>query len=321
MSIYKKPIRWGIIGCGNVTEVKSGPAFNLIENSNLVAVMRRDSKKAKDYALRHKVPYWYDNADDLLKQKDINSIYIATPPSSHLQYAIKALEAHKNVYLEKPMALNANEAKQICDVLKNSKGKLTIAHYRRRLPQFLKIKILLDTEEIGEIQSVELQLLQARNTAITANSKTNWRLNKSISGGGYFHDLAPHQLDLMYHFFGDYQKSNGFSSQQESSVNGSIEFNNGIQFRGLWDFNVSENSTKDKCTIYGSLGEIKFPTFGNEINIIKNGKIRTLTFQPPKHVQQPMIEKTVGFFLGNNDNPCSAEEGLKIAELMDQFCK
>lgn len=320
-----KTVVWGIIGCGDVTEVKSGPAFNKIENSSLLAVMRRDAKKAKDYAERHKVPFYYSNADHLLNNEAINAIYIATPPSSHLEYALKAIKHHKNVYLEKPMALSAHEAKQICEALKTSKSKLTVAHYRRQLPMFLKVKQLINDGEIGEIRCVDLQLLQPLKTDIIAVTEHNWRTNKRISGGGLFHDLAPHQLDLIYYLFGDYHKAHGYALNQSKSyeaddvVNGIIQLKNGIQCRGLWAFNVNDSSTTDELKIYGSLGEIKLAIFGNQVEIIKNGTTEVLKFEHPDHVQQPMIAATVNYFLGKRDNPCAAQEGLRIMELIDTF--
>ena len=318
-------IKWGIIGCGDVTEVKSGPAFNKVKNSCLAAVMRRNADKAKDYAKRHHVPKWYNNANDLLNQEDINAIYIATPPSSHLDYALKAIKLNKNVYLEKPMALNATEAKQICDALKSSKSKLTIAHYRRQLPMFLKVKQLLKNGEIGEIRCADIQLLQPLQTDIITTTEDNWRTNKSISGGGLFHDLAPHQLDLIYYFLGDYKDAHGFSINQTKTnatddvVHGIINLKNGIQCNGLWAFNVNEYSRKDVLTIYGSLGEIKLSIFDNDIKIIKNGAIECIKFNHPENIQYPMIEATINYFLGKQENPCSAKEGLKVMEIMDAF--
>src|SRR4051812_21894478 len=103
-------INWGIIGCGDVTEVKSGPAFNKVKNSSLVAVMRRNADKAKDYAQRHNVPKWYSDAKLLIDDPDVNAIYVATPPSSHEEYTLAALHAGKSVYVEKPMSLNAASA-------------------------------------------------------------------------------------------------------------------------------------------------------------------------------------------------------------------
>src|ERR1051326_4587202 len=105
-----KKIKWGIIGCGDVTEVKSGPAFNKVKSSELIAVMRRDAEKAKDYAGRHKVAKWYSDANDLINDPEVNAIYVATPPSSHEEYAMAAFAAGKPVYMEKPMSVNAASA-------------------------------------------------------------------------------------------------------------------------------------------------------------------------------------------------------------------
>src|SRR5205085_11613785 len=111
-------INWGIIGCGDVTEIKSGPAFNKVKNSSLIAVMRRDAEKAKDYAQRHNVPKWYDNADQLINDPDINAVYVATPPSSHEEYTLAAISAGKPVYVEKPMSVDALWAWRMASVAK-----------------------------------------------------------------------------------------------------------------------------------------------------------------------------------------------------------
>ena len=106
-------IHWGILGCGDVCEVKSGPAFNKIDRSRLVAVMRRDEAKARDFAQRHRVPRFYTDAQDLINDKEINAVYIATPPASHEDYAIQVMEAGKPVYIEKPVALNGESCERI----------------------------------------------------------------------------------------------------------------------------------------------------------------------------------------------------------------
>src|SRR5882757_10269989 len=102
-------IRWGIIGCGDVTEVKSGPALQRATGSALVAVMRRDRAKAEDYARRHGVARAYDDAAALIADPDVDAVYVATPPSSHAAYTLAAARAGKPVYVEKPMALSHAE--------------------------------------------------------------------------------------------------------------------------------------------------------------------------------------------------------------------
>ncbi len=322
-----KEIKWGIIGCGDVTEIKSGPAFNKVPNSSLVAVMRRDAEKARDYALRHNVPRWYDSAEKLINDPEVNAIYIATPPLQHEEYTLLSLAAGKPVYVEKPMTLNTESALRMENAAANFNVKLCVAHYRREQPMFLKVKQLLLDKVIGDIRFVQLQMLQSRAHNLIANTGNNWRLDPSVSGGGLFHDLAPHQLDLLIYYFGEVRSSSGISINQlneypaDDLVSGQILFENGIVFNGMWCFTVSENDKKDVFEITGSAGKISFPVFGNRITLKKDGHEEEIIFEPLQHVQQPMIEKVTAYFLDKGDNPCSAGQAISSMKLMDSFTK
>lgn len=320
-------IKWGMIGCGDVTEVKSGPAFNKVSDSSLVAVMRRDGAKAKDYAERHGVPKWYDDADELINDEEVNAIYIATPPSSHEEYAIAAINAGKPVYIEKPMTLNYASANMVTKVAKEKNIKLSVAHYRRGQPLFNKVKELLKEKTIGEVRFVKLEFykkqLEKESLSIP---KVAWRINPEIAGGGLFHDLAPHQLDLMYWLFGEVEKASGYSTNQakfynaDDIVSGNILFKSGVIFNGLWCFNVAQQDEKDLCEIYGSEGKLSFPIFEHKkIEIYKNGEKDIIPFVPLEHVQQPLIQKVVDYFLDKGPNPSSGEDAGKVMKLLDEF--
>lgn len=318
-------INWGIIGCGDVTEVKSGPAFNKIARSKLVAVMRRNADKAADYARRHGVPKWYADADELINDPDVNAIYIATPPNTHAAYTLAALKAGKPVYVEKPMSLNAAEARQMFEYATETNVKLCVAHYRRMQPMFLKIKSLVDEGAIGHIRFVQLHLLQSPSANLIARSEENWRINPAVSGGGLFHDLAPHQIDLMLYLFGMVKQYSGTAlnqtraSQADDLVSGSILFENGVLFNGVWCFTVSEQDATDTCTIYGSKGTIRFGFFGQKVWVTVDGQTELLEVEPLQHVEQPMIEKVVNYFLGSGENPCSGAIGTEVMEIIDAF--
>ncbi|WP_346236217.1 Gfo/Idh/MocA family protein [Niabella insulamsoli] len=320
-------INWGIIGCGDVTEIKSGPAFQKVPHSKLTAVMRRNAAKAADYARRHGVEKWYSDAQKLIDDPDVNAIYIATPPSSHLEYAKAAISAGKPVYVEKPMAMSTAEATLMNELAIANGVKLSIAHYRRELPLFLEIEKLLAEGAIGAIRFAALKLLQAAKTDLIANSETSWRTNPDISGGGLFHDLAPHQLDLMLHWFGAVEQTNGFSLNQSKAnasddlVSGTIMFKNGVLFNGIWCFNVAPEDATDQCVIYGSEGRIQFSFFGNSLSLTNGGDSREISFDTVEHVQQPMINKVVAYFLGRGENPCPALDGVATMALMDSFTK
>jgi predicted dehydrogenase len=320
-------INWGIIGCGDVTEIKSGPAFNKVPDSALVAVMRRDAAKAEDYAKRHGVPVWYANADKLIADPAVNAIYIATPPDSHERYALAAIAAGKPVYVEKPMTLKAASARRIIDTAMQKDVKLVVAHYRRAQPMFLKIKELIENKTIGETRHVQLDF---HAEPITSQDlvlpKIAWRVDPAVSGGGLFHDLAPHQLGLMLFFFGDVKAASGQSFNKgglydaDDTVEATIEFNQGVRFDGYWDFNAMPGEKKDLCIITGTQGSILFPVFGKqEIMITGGGSEATIVFDPLTHVQQPMIEKVVRYFLGDGPNPCPPEEGYEVMRLMDEI--
>lgn len=321
-----KQVNWGIVGCGDVTEVKSGPAFNKVPNSSLVAVMRRDGAKAKDYAERHGVPKWYDDAQQLIDDPEINAIYIATPPLQHEAYTIAALQSGKPVYVEKPMAMNAASAKRMQDVSQKLGVKLSVAHYRRQLPLFKKIKQLLQEGVIGDARFVNLQMLQPDNSAMITKTPTNWRVDPAVSGGGLFHDLAPHQLDLMIYFFGKVTGAKGIATNQASLyaaddlVAGLLQFENKVVFNGTWCFTVPPQEAKDTCEIVGSSGKMTFSVFTHDkLSVTINGEEQLYHFDPIAHVQQPMIEQVVQYFLGEASNPCSAEDGVEVMRLMDVF--
>ena len=124
-------ITWGILGCGDVTEAKSGPAFNKVPFSQIEAVMRRNAAKAADYAKRHQIEKWYSTADELINDNNINSIYIATPPAPHKEYAIRALQAGKNVYIEKPVTINVKECEDLIEAEKINNNKVVAGTIRR----------------------------------------------------------------------------------------------------------------------------------------------------------------------------------------------
>lgn len=319
-------IRWGIIGAGDVCEVKSGPGFQKAPNSELVSVMRRNEAKAEDFARRHGVPRWTGSAEALLSDPDIDAIYIATPPASHKDYAVAALAAGKSVYVEKPVALNAAECEAMIAAESTSAGKLCAAHYRRFLPSFMKLRELLSAGAIGRPMMVHLDMLQPAASKLIAQTEENWRVDPALSGGGLFHDLAPHQLDLMLHWFGPVSKASGFGKNQgghyaaDDCVHGWAEFDSGVVLQGRWHFAVPESEARDQCEIIGTEGRITINFFGAQmLRLFKGDETETFELANPPHIQQPMIEQVVRYFRGERDNPCSMEEAKQVMSLIDTF--
>jgi predicted dehydrogenase len=320
-------VRWGIIGAGDVCEVKSGPAMNKIKNSRLVAVMRRNAEKAKDYASRHGVPKWYDDADQLINDPEINAIYIATPPGSHEEYTLKAAKAGKPVYVEKPMARSHKECLSMVAACQHADVPLFTAYYRRSLPNFLKIQSMLKDGIIGDVRYVSILLNKTLQPDIVwaSGNSDNWRIDPEISGGGYFYDLASHQLDIMDFLFGPIQGAKGVARNQaglynaEDIVMGTFHFENGVVGQGTWCFNTSKVSDKEVTIIVGSKGQISFPFFGDHtVTLEVEGKEKeVMRFDIPVNIQQPLIQTIVDELLGKGKCPSTGTSGARTNQVME----
>ena len=319
-------IKWGIIGCGDVCEVKSGPALHKVEHSELVAVMRRNAAKAEDYAHRHGVPNWYSEADELISNPEVNAVYIATPPSSHLEYVLKVAEAGKPVYVEKPMGRTHTECHQMIEACETADVPLFVAYYRRQLPYFLKVKELIDSGVIGTITMVNLTLIKSPK-ADDSDPDKNWRVNPEISGGGHFHDLASHQLDLLAYFFGDIVNATGMigndinRNEAEDTVTASFQFENGLIGSGAWTFTSLPDHWKDEIVIMGTKGRITFCCFSDTIPIVLEtaSKKEEFLIPYPAHVQQPLIQTIVDELRGNGTCPSTGISGAKANWVMDKI--
>ena len=317
-----KDIRWGILGCGDVCEVKSGPAFNRVEHSQLVAVMRRDGEKARDFARRHHVPKYYSEAADLIADDDINAIYIATPPAFHEEYALQAMEAGKSVYIEKPVALSGASCERMLKASRDLGVKASVAHYRRKLPLFEEIRSLLQSGDIGQPTLILVNTLLAQAEKTTKPGY--WRTDPEISGGGLFFDLAPHQLDIFYWLFGKPTHTTGFSMNQKNTyaapdlTNLEAVYAKDIYLHGLWAFNIHPSFEKESCEIIGDQGRITFSFFNmGGIEIATSKGTKTITVDYPENIQHPMIDAVVKFFRDEASNPCSLDDALATIRMME----
>lgn len=317
-----KTIRWGIIGCGNVTEVKSGPGFQKATNSALVAVMRRDGPLAKDYATRHNVPKWYADAQALINDPDVDAVYIATPPNAHKEYTLAVAKAGKPVYVEKPMALNFAECQAMIEACQQANVPLWVAYYRRRLPRFLKVKELLETGAIGAPRTVTVTFYRKWRPA--EGSNLPWRVLPEIAGGGFFVDLAAHTLDYLDYFLGPIEQVQGYATNQagyypaEDVVAGSFAFASGVYGTGIWSFSTYTNL--DQTEIVGDKGKLTFTSFTTDPIVLTTANgVTEFPIDNPDHVQQPLIQTIVDELNGVGQCPSTGRSGARTSWVMDQL--
>jgi len=317
-------IRWGIIGAGDVTEVKSGPGFQKAEHSALTAVMRRSGDLAREYARRHGIPFWTDDAQALIDHPDVDAIYIATPPYAHKPYTLAAARAGKPVYVEKPMAMNHHECQDMIAACGAADVPLFVAYYRRALPRFLKIKELIDNGAVGEVRTVSVVLHQRPHPQYLDPDHLPWRVRPEIAGGGLFLDMGCHTLDFLDYVLGPIRAVTGFAGNQgghypaEDVVTGSFVFESGVQGVGTWCFTSSQE--RDQTEITGTRGVLAFSSFDTQpITLTTADGTRAFDIENPAHVQQPLIQTVVDALNGIAPCPSTGVSAARTSWVTDQL--
>jgi 1,5-anhydro-D-fructose reductase (1,5-anhydro-D-mannitol-forming) len=313
-------VRWGMLGCGDVTEVKSGPAFQKARDSSLVAVMRRDGVKAADYARRHGVSKSYDRADDLIDDPQVSAVYVATPPSSHCELALRVAAAGKPCLVEKPMAANHAECVRMVEAFRDRRVPLFVAYYRRALPRFLTVRDLLRAGTIGTVTSVHIFHYDRLATGVAARV---WRVDPTIAGGGFFLDLASHGIDLLDFFFGPISAASGEAVNSggtyaaEDVTAACFRFGSGVVGTGIWNFNAARPD--NGIVITGSGGALRLPVFADaDLVIVRDGGEEAMSFRNPTHIHQPFVQTVVDELLGRGRCESTGESAARTSWVMDR---
>ena len=318
-----KTIRWGMIGCGDVTERKSGPGFRKAAHSELVAVMRRNGALAADYARRHGVPRWHDDADAIIRADDIDAVYIATLTDTHRDYTLRCAAAGKPVYVEKPMGMNHAECLDMIAACRTAKVPLWVGYYRRALPRFLAVRDLLATGAIGEVRMVTSRQFQRPPGAVEfAAGAVPWRVNPELSGGGFFFEGVCHTFDFLDFLFGPVTDVRAFAGNQagayrpEDIVSATYRFASGVFGSGVWCY--SADFDEEYNEIVGAKGRIRFSTSQPvPIRIFHGDAVEDLPVPDPDHVHQPLIQTIVDELNGSGRCPSTGESAARTAHVMD----
>ena len=321
-----KLLKWGFIGCGEVTEKKSGPAFSEVEGSSVVAVMSRREEKARSYAERHGIPHWYTDAQKLIDDPDVNAVYVATPPSSHATFAIMAMKAGKPVYVEKPLAASYDDCARINLISEKTGVPCFVAYYRRYLPYFLRVRQIVEQGVIGKVINVQVRFaVPPRELDYSHPENLPWRLQPDIAGGGYFYDLAPHQLDLLQEMFGVIIEAKGICANRaqiygaEDSVSAVFRFENGLPGSGSWCFVAHESAREDSIQLIGDRGSVRFSVFDYAPIVLHTSEGRQEIEVPnPPFVQFPLIKSVVEHLQGLGVCTCTSVSATPVNWVLDR---
>jgi len=287
-------LRWGIIGCGDVCEVKSGPALQKAAGSELVVVCRRQADLARDFAQRHGVPRSTGDPQAVIDDPEVDAVYIATPPGSHLDYARRVAAAGKPCYVEKPMARTHAECVAMNQAFADAGQKLFVAYYRRCLPRFVAVQEMLAQGRIGTVRSVDS--VQTTNHMLTTDpDDLPWRLDAPHSGGGLLLDMGSHTLDVLDLLLGPITQARGTARRASPG-------------RGVAD--------------HGSRGSIRFAVYDdNAVTLIADGETTVTDHPDPPHVHQPLVQTMVDELAGKGTCPSTGTSAARTSAVMDDLTR
>ncbi|MEM8875110.1 MAG: Gfo/Idh/MocA family oxidoreductase [Planctomycetota bacterium] len=312
-----RDIGWGILGCGDVCEVKGGPNALNQPGSRVVHVMRRTAGRAEDFARRHDVPRWSDSVDAVLDDPAVDAVHIATPPGSHCELALRCAAAGKPLLVEKPMARSAAECKRMCAAFEAAGLPLWVAYYRRCLPRWVRVKQLIDDGELGTLTHVDYRMTRRHRP----QRQTEWRMQAEQSGGGLILDLGSHLLDLLDHLLGPLDNVAGDARNHSDNA---VEDSVCMSFLardclGTATWNFAGSVMEDVLTLTGTQGRITVSCFGTEPFSLQHGdKARLIAEPTPSAVQRPLTTTIVhDLRTGEQTCPSTGRSALRTNAVID----
>lgn len=327
-----KTIRWGMIGCGEVAQTKSGPALYHAGSSQLVAVADRNAARAEDFARRHGIARWHDEAEAIIRAPDVDVVYVATMTESHRDLVLRCAAAGKPVLTEKPMAMTYADCLAMIAACREARVPLWVAYYRRALPRFLKVRELVQGGAIGEVRLVIMRHFQRIPTPEEMRGGFwGWRLDPARSGGGIFFEAVAHTLDILDFTLGPIESARAFADNQagayppEDIVTGAFRFASGAHGSGAWCF--SADCDEEGNEIVGSGGRIRFSTFPPlgppagrppvPIRLLRGDAVEEFPVADPPYVHQPLVQTIVDEMNGQGCCPSTGETAARTARVID----
>ncbi len=311
-------IRWGIIGCGDVAEHKSGPPLYRTPGSELIAVARRDANQAADFAARHGAKRWYTDADALIADPEINAVYVASPHYLHREHATRAAQARKIVLCEKPMGTRVADAQAIVEICRANDVPLTVAYYRRFWPITRVLRRLLSERAIGKLIQARVQL----SDYFVPDPARPWLTSREQSGGGALANAGSHWVDLIRYLLGEIAEVNACCAhignwETEDTVNVQMRTTTGVPVQ----LNITLQSPIpiNEIDIIGTEGRIVAGPFSDGLWTVYRRD------QPPETVQFPhsgpahseMITELVPRLLAGQPSPIPGEEAVAVWRIME----
>jgi predicted dehydrogenase len=315
-------MRWGLIGCGDIACKRVAPALRDLPQCDLVAVSRRRAELAQTFAQEFGARKWYGDWQEMLRDEEIDAVYIATPVRCHAPQAIAAAEAGKHVLCEKPLALNVAECEAILAACRANNVKLGVAYYRHFYPLIERIKSLIDADEIGVPVVAQINAFESFNPG--PENPRVWLLDKHEAGGGPMFDFGCHRLEVLMNILGPVAEVRAttmnvvFTREVEDTAVAILKFERGTS--GVLTVTHAAQEAQDTLDIFGSKGSVHVPVLnGADLRICDERGGRLESHPPPANFHVPLIKDFVAAVWEDRQPAVDGTVGRVVAEIEEKI--
>jgi predicted dehydrogenase len=317
-----KVLRWGLIGAGDISRKRIAPALRDLLNCDFISVSRFQSVLAEEFAREFGAKKWFANWRELIADKDIEAVYLATPVYLHAEQTMAAAEAGKHVLCEKPMALNVKECDEMIAACKANNVKLGIAYYRRFYPVIGRIKRIIESGKIGKVSIVQINAFEYFEP--NERNSRSWLIEKVKSGGGPLMDFGCHRLEVLTHLFGKIKVKKSivsndiFNREVEDTATVLMQFEKGVKATLTVTHTAFE--PQDTLDIFGTKGSIHVRVLNKGELKLRIGNDEFIEQYPPHlNYHLPLIEEFTEAVLQDKNPAITSEIGREINQVIEEI--
>ena len=315
-------VGWGIIGIGNIADRVTAPAMAQAKNNRLVAAMRRDLSRARELAEKHGASKAYGSVEEVLRDDEVDAVYVATPVHAHASQTIQAAEHGKHVLCEKPMAMNPEECERMVEACEANGVKLMVCYYMRFNRRHQKIKELIAAGEIGQVTAARVSL-----SGLSPVNTQSWRQRPELSGGGNLVDTGSHCVDLLRYLVGEVTQVSAlvntlaFGYAVDDTATLLLNLDNGAHavVSSHGSTLIPDEQESSSLAIYGTGGTILSSPLHDKFS---RGTLKVMngTQQAEYHFEQsthvPMLEAFAASVERDDPVPVTGQDGVMVSRII-----
>lgn len=312
-------VKWGILGTASIARYATIPGMKKAENCELYAIAGRNLNKAEDFKNEFGFEKAYGSYEELLKDPEVQAVYIPLPNHIHCEWVIKALDAGKNVLCEKPLAMNSAETERMFEAARRNKVTLMEAYAYLHSPYIESLRNDVKSGIIGNVDFIDTAF-------ITQGYKEDFRLHKEF-GGGAMYDLGCYCTTMILSLIESEVKDVHASADFENGVDfltvASLKFENGARasFTVGMSLGSGTNGRYDRLYIHGTKGSITSPVEYNQegevsYTISAEGKTSVRRITVPQNYALEVEQMNACILKGEKPH-ISGEFSLKNMQVID----